>query len=326
MFSIRRRPKPYLAFTLIELLIVIAVIGILIALLFPALNAVRTSSRATACRSNLRQLGMGVIAFAHDRDGQLPAQWRRPYPNAMQSLDHFSWAVDVLPYVDQQVVRDSLDLEKAPLDSVNRPYVSISIPIFECPATPGSPRKIAQLRTNTTTYSGINIGARDYAAIHSVYGPDSATVLPGIWNGGADLDELTYQRTEGTADSFEPQNNTFDPLVHTYRAILTRARDGLANTALLVEQAGKPDHYQRRELIAEGFLLEGPWSTGESNQFTGNGVNADNSKDPYSFHGGVSVIMADGSVHTWDESIDPRVMRSLMSRSGGEIISADDWR
>lgn len=52
------------AFTLVELLVVISIIGVLLALLFPAINAARESSRQTACQNNLRQFGVGLHAFA----------------------------------------------------------------------------------------------------------------------------------------------------------------------------------------------------------------------------------------------------------------------
>ncbi|MBI3465963.1 MAG: type II secretion system protein [Planctomycetes bacterium] len=56
-------------FTLIELLVVILIIGVLLAILFPALAAAREAARATACRNNLRQLGIGMQIFADAHKG-----------------------------------------------------------------------------------------------------------------------------------------------------------------------------------------------------------------------------------------------------------------
>ncbi|AHF93637.1 N-terminal cleavage protein [Opitutaceae bacterium TAV5] len=58
-------------FTLIELLTVIAIIGILAAILIPTVSQVRSSARAATCRSNLRQLGVAGLLYAEDNRGKL---------------------------------------------------------------------------------------------------------------------------------------------------------------------------------------------------------------------------------------------------------------
>ena len=60
------------AFTLVELLVVVAVLAVLIALLLPAMSSARTSANATVCASNLRQLSIGLTAYLADWDQRLP--------------------------------------------------------------------------------------------------------------------------------------------------------------------------------------------------------------------------------------------------------------
>ena len=56
-------------FTLVEMLVVISIIGILVAILLPALSVARESARATQCKSNLREFGAGLLSYATTHDG-----------------------------------------------------------------------------------------------------------------------------------------------------------------------------------------------------------------------------------------------------------------
>jgi prepilin-type processing-associated H-X9-DG protein/prepilin-type N-terminal cleavage/methylation domain-containing protein len=73
-----RRPRTRSAFTLIEMLVVIAIIAVLIAMLLPAIAAARDSAKSTQCQNNLRQLGLAAIQY-RDQTGAFP-QYRAEYP------------------------------------------------------------------------------------------------------------------------------------------------------------------------------------------------------------------------------------------------------
>ncbi len=62
-------------FTLVELLVVIGIISILAALIFPVFSQVREKARRTACASNLRQLWLGLRMYVDDNDGKYPYYW-----------------------------------------------------------------------------------------------------------------------------------------------------------------------------------------------------------------------------------------------------------
>jgi prepilin-type N-terminal cleavage/methylation domain-containing protein/prepilin-type processing-associated H-X9-DG protein len=91
-------------FTLIELLVVIAIIAILAAILFPVFAQARAKARQTACLSNMKQLGTGLMMYAQDWDETLPlnhyvgnglaplAGWRDPRAGD-------SWCSGIYPYV-----------------------------------------------------------------------------------------------------------------------------------------------------------------------------------------------------------------------------------
>src|SRR4051812_39502180 len=71
-------PPIHSAFTLVELLVIISIIGILAALLLPVLGKARESGRATACLSNLRQLGLALQLYVQDHNNRLPTMFDAP--------------------------------------------------------------------------------------------------------------------------------------------------------------------------------------------------------------------------------------------------------
>ena len=86
-------------FTLIELMIVIAIIGILVAMLLPAIQAAREAARRTQCTNNLKQLGVGLHNY-HDAHKVLPAA---AYCTSANTINHcHTWLESLLPFIEQQ--------------------------------------------------------------------------------------------------------------------------------------------------------------------------------------------------------------------------------
>lgn len=93
-----RRP----GFTLIELLVVIAIIAILAAILFPVFARAREAARKTACTSNVRQLGMGMMQYVQDNDELFPPRMPNPAAGAAfpcKPCRTIDWRGYVMPYI-----------------------------------------------------------------------------------------------------------------------------------------------------------------------------------------------------------------------------------
>jgi prepilin-type N-terminal cleavage/methylation domain-containing protein/prepilin-type processing-associated H-X9-DG protein len=100
---------PRRAFTLVELLAVITIIGILIGLLLPAVQTAREAARRSSCSNNLKQLGLALQNFADGRNGMLPpaGYWSANSPG-------FSWIAGILPFMEEQATYDKLDWDALP--------------------------------------------------------------------------------------------------------------------------------------------------------------------------------------------------------------------
>lgn len=92
-----RRTKSRQAFTLVEVLVSIAVIAVLISLSVPVLQNALSKSRSAACASNLRQLGVAFQLYAADNHGYFPAaRFRDPYVEGKNPSQNF-WQVEIRP-------------------------------------------------------------------------------------------------------------------------------------------------------------------------------------------------------------------------------------
>lgn len=112
----------------------IAIIGALVALLLPAVQAAREAARRTQCKNNLRQIGLALLAH-HDAHGALPMgclEWR-PYGGTTER--QLAWSVDLLPYLEQQSLYDALDLSQGFDAPVNADAAQQRVATYLCPSS-----------------------------------------------------------------------------------------------------------------------------------------------------------------------------------------------
>jgi prepilin-type N-terminal cleavage/methylation domain-containing protein len=126
-------PPHYRGFTLVELLVVVALIGVLVALLLPAIQSSRAAARRTTCANNLRQIGIALTAY-HTARKQYPVgcvEWR-PAGGSERQL---AWSAFLLPFLDEQATYDRLDLSQAFDSATNAQAAAVLIPVFLCPSS-----------------------------------------------------------------------------------------------------------------------------------------------------------------------------------------------
>jgi prepilin-type N-terminal cleavage/methylation domain-containing protein/prepilin-type processing-associated H-X9-DG protein len=118
------------AFTLLELLVVIAIIGVLLALLLPAVQKAREAAGRARCQSNLRQIGLALHSF-HDIYGFLPPGMATEGDN--QDCYHTGFTY-LLPFLEQGNIYHLYQLDHQWYDAANYTAVEQQVPIFYCPS------------------------------------------------------------------------------------------------------------------------------------------------------------------------------------------------
>jgi prepilin-type N-terminal cleavage/methylation domain-containing protein len=126
------------AFTLIELLVVIAIIAILIALLLPAVQQAREAARRVQCKNNLAQLSLALQNYAMAHQVLPPGCVNPTGPiRSEPSGYHYSWIVQLLPYIDEANAYNKFDFSKDVYDPQHYQVASHRIAVLICPSTGG---------------------------------------------------------------------------------------------------------------------------------------------------------------------------------------------
>jgi len=133
MSILTKRAEKKTAFTLIELLVVIAIIAILAAILFPVFAQVREKARATACLSNLKQIGLGISQYTIDNDEHFMYEYRNENSGG-------SWWPVNPPTLPNGQIGGWFTAPQAGLASSNwayelQPYIK-NTQIMSCPSAP----------------------------------------------------------------------------------------------------------------------------------------------------------------------------------------------
>jgi prepilin-type N-terminal cleavage/methylation domain-containing protein/prepilin-type processing-associated H-X9-DG protein len=288
-----RAPK---GFTLMELVVVVAIIGVLVTLLLPAVQAVREAARRSLCASNLMQIGTAVQQYQNVHQVLPPGVVNDsgPIRNLPRGYHH-GWLIQLLPYLEAKNVARRLSDSAALYAAANLTVRAIEINVLLCPSDPSPPRApggVAQ-----TNYAAchndfeVPIGARNNGAFflnsHVRYEdiPDgtSATIFVGEKRRFA-LDLGWASGTRATLRNAGIRINSPD-LLYGNQPIPTYDDDALDPIDI------DPDPTNPN--------LVGGFSSAH--------------------RGGANFAFGDGSVRFLRDAIGARILRSLANRADGEL-------
>lgn len=267
-------------FTLVELLVVVAVVATLIGLLAPAVQGAREASRRTACANNLRGLGSAVASHESSRRtfpvGCFECTTRPP-------RRQIAWNAYLLPYVEEAATAAAFDFTRSYRAAENRQAAGTVVSAFLCPSTA------------RTTRSGPTTGDRNGN---------------GRWDPGDGLAYTDYGGMFGVGTASPQPSPRYAGVMQYERATaVADVTDGSSHTVLIAECTG-------RDAMAQSEWANGQ---NIFDQRETNPINASQNNEIWSDHPGLAgVVFCDGHVEFLAETIDQPTLLAMLTRAGGE--------
>ena len=248
--------------TLVETLVVVAVIGGVASLLLPAINQARESARGMTCQNNLKQIGIGLHGFHTARDSfpaTVSGRWARYY-----------WTAQILPYVEENRLASIYDYTTACNDIKNQAAVQTPLGFMSCPSTSGGPLQDPNFTKTGSPTCGA--AAADYAC----------STGPSVSQWTSSPVSVSYPQPASIEGMI--RKGAVKPGVKGRR--MSEITDGTSRSIAVVESAGRPQVWISGKKTADSGVLLCAWA--DTNQFDVRGFQADASKTfgPQMINGG----------------------------------------
>ncbi len=303
-------PTPH-GFTLIELLVVITIIGILIALLLPAVQAAREAARRTQCSNNLKQMALALHNY-HAAVGSFPPGGITEGP-CCGTKSRVNWAIAILPYVEQQALFDRYDMKAYNEDPQNQFVREALLNVHWCPSERQPVLSVPESGPGGTWGANLNYRRGSYRAV------TGRTDANGWWD--TDQNAAQPKNWRGVLHSVGTNNLTTERV--------DDIRDGTSNT-LMVGEMTTATHTNRATYwaytyacyAASGLVPQGRTLLVDYDKCVAvGGTGGDNpcKRGWGSFHpGGLQFALCDGSVRFVSSTVDINVLNDAASIAGGE--------
>lgn len=316
--SVCARLRGRRGFTLIELLVTIGIIGILIALLLPAVHAAREAARKTTCRNHLRQLALGVVQhegiFRSYPSNGWGWRWMADPDRGSGIQQPGGWIYQTLPFIEQSALHevgrgDSPGIKRLKLADLT----SHSLSIVRCPSRP------ATILVNRDPAIEWRNAEPSLWMARSDYVANGGEVFPGLFDGPETL-------TQGDSRSFAwPSPHRYNGVIYLRSKTSSRdVTDGLTQTLLLGEKyVAQPfyNHYGDKG-YDQSYLAGDDWDLVRWTEKPP--LRDGHMLDPERFGsvhaGGYHVAFCDGSVRVITYTIDAIVHRYMGNRQDGQVI------
>jgi len=309
-----RKESFYRGFTIVELVVSLAIIGILLAILIPAVQQAREAARLASCRNNMRQIGVAIHNFESER-GIIP-------PLSGIAGVGGSYLVSILPQMDQTALFDRYLVAKT-FDEKTK-IGSVMIRSYICPSDSFGDRLVLASPSRATNYAGNYGTGYQKFGYNGFFRPSNSTSL--VVGGPLRFADISdgLSNTVAVAEILSA-NGSNDPL----RSVFATPQP-LYRPDQLEEFASVCANLPIQGVVGDNFVRGRPWvwsdhlSTYYNHILTPNHKSCLNFQNPRNsaltsssaHHEGVNVLLADGSVDFISESIDLVRWRNLGSREG----------
>ena len=340
--SIIHQPKKPHGFTLVELLVVMTIIGILIALLLPAVQAAREAARRLQCQNDLKQLALGCLlhesAHGFFPTGGWDHDWVGHPDRGFNKRQPGGWIYNVLPYIEQQPLHDlGATGSSMTLQAANVIRLSTVLTGLHCPSRRPAQLYPCNMSVGPTKYKPLPSGPISNAA-RSDYAINGGDYLQ--WHIHSPVDLADGDRSDFSWDDMSHQTG----ISHQRSEVaLSAIRDGTSNTFLIGEKYINLDHYADGQDLGDSETMYGAddldmirWTgiDGTVGDATTNNLPRQDRSTPGYSEGadvqwfgsahadGFNMSLCDGSVCTISYSIDAKTYRCLGNREDGKIIDS----